>query len=122
MTWPRPRRRRLVTEEVFADAAGLQLIRVNASATLVRLPPVLPDLDVDFQPQNEGEPPLVEVADLERAVRRLTALGFDVGPIEELGWEAVARLTVPSIGTFRLIGPWLPGWPPKEVAIDRISE
>ena len=119
ITWHRPRRRRLVGEDVFADAAGLQLIKVTANATLIRLPPVLPDLDENLQPQNQDEPPLVEVADLERAVRRLTALGIDVGPIEDEGWEAIARVSVPNIGTFRLIGPWLPGWSTTPRATDR---
>ena len=119
MSWARARRRRLITEEAFADAAGLQLTRVSSRATLLRLPPVLPDLDEDLQPQNQDEPPLVEVADLARAVRRLTALGVEVGPIEEEGWEAIARIDVPNIGTFRLIGPWLPGWSATGAASDR---
>lgn len=77
---------------------------------MIRLPPVLPDLDENLKPQNADQPPLVEVVDLDRAIRRLSALGLEVGPIEEEGWEAIARLTIPELGTFRLIGPWLPGW------------
>ena len=88
---------------------GLQVIRIRAEAMVVRLPPALADLDENFERRNDDLPPLVEVADLKRAMRQLAALGFEVGPMVEEDWEALADLWVPNIGAFRLIGPWLRG-------------
>lgn len=110
MCWHRRALRRPVREQVFADPDGLQVMQVRARALVVRLPPALPDYDEDLNRRPEIQPPLVEVADLQRATERLRALGFQVGPIEEDGWEGIAALDIPGIGSFRLVGPWLAGW------------
>jgi hypothetical protein len=54
---------------------------------------------------------LLEVADIKRAIRHLREAGLEVGPMVEEDWEATAELTVPNVGSFRLVGPWLRGWP-----------
>jgi len=110
MRWHRPTLQRPVREEVFADVQGLQVVQVRAHALVVRLPDALPEYDEDLNRLPEVEPPLVEVADLHRATERLRSFGFDVGAIEEDGWEGIAALDIPGIGSFRLVGPWLPGW------------
>ena len=110
MRWHRQRRIPLLSEQVFADAQGLQIVRVRSRAIVVRLPPWLPDLDENLVERNDGQPPLLEVLDLDRAVRGLRAIGLAVGDIREDGWEGLAELEIPDIGCFRLVGTWLPGW------------
>jgi hypothetical protein len=110
MEWHRAREVQLVRQDAFADAAGLHIVRVRAATTLVRLPPWLSDLDEDLNERDDGQPPLVEVLDIHRAVRGLRDLGYAVGEITEDGWEGLATITLPNIGTFRLVGTWLPGW------------
>lgn len=110
MRWHRGTLRRPAREQVFADLHGLQVVEVRARALVVRLPDALPEYDENLNRLPEVEPPLVEVADLHRATERLRAFGFEVGVIEEDGWEGIADLRIPGIGSFRLVGPWLPGW------------
>jgi len=110
MRWHRRTLWRPIREQVFADLQGLQVAEVRARAVVVRLPPALPEFDEDLNRMPEVGPPLVEVADLQRATERLRAFGFEVGSIEEDGWEGIADLEIPGIGSFRLVGPWLPGW------------
>lgn len=117
MRWHRTRRLPLLREEVFADAEGLQIVRARSNAFVVRFPRWLPDLDENLVERNDGQPPFLEVLDLDRAVRRLRELGFAVGDIVEGDWEGIAMVLLPNIGTFRLIGPWLPGWAEE---LDRI--
>jgi hypothetical protein len=119
MRWHRQVRLPLVLEQVFADAGGLQFVRIRADTTLVRLPPWLPDLDADLVERNDGQAPLVEVLDIGRAAHQLIGLGIDVGALQEDGSEALVPIEFPGIGPFRLVGSWLPGWEEELARIRR---
>jgi hypothetical protein len=117
MRWLRQPRLRLINQEVFVDGNGLQIARVTTRTMLIRFPPWLPDLDDDLRERNDGQPPLLDVLDLERAVAQLRALGMDVGPIVKDGWDGLAEIEIPGEGRFRLVGPLRPG---AEFAIERV--
>ncbi|HEY4227780.1 MAG TPA: hypothetical protein VGM49_05540 [Candidatus Limnocylindrales bacterium] len=119
MRWHRQLRLPLISEQVFADAGGLQFVRVRADTTLVRLPPWLPDLDRDLIERDDGQAPLLEVLDLGRAANQLRGLGIAIGAIQEDGSEALVPIEFPGIGRFRLVGSWLPGWEEEFARIRR---